>query len=629
MRKILVTVLMTALFLQSVYFPMPVSQAEEEDGSEASSVISEELQEAFLSDEETYRVMIWMEDIDYDMVESMAETTTATTWEELVACEEQVYADAVSRVASEEVGALGITSTSGLRTSEEIMADSYAKVMTEVDDELKPIAEDVDEFVMAKRTASKALYETNNQELTENSIIAENIIYVSRYSPMIIAELTQEQIEEIAEEDCVVGIYLTSDEMETDEEAGEISDIQEEVSEEYGVTATSTDYDGYLDYLSATPAHAMGYTGDGVKVGVIDASAVTNVGHNELAGSSVVAIYNEGSPMEPDLNLEHSVEMVRIICGDYGMAPDCQVYSITRLINVCDGIETLLDRGVSVINMSISYERASSLYTAFEMWIDHVAVSHGVVVTVAAGNYTNYESYNITQPGLAYNVITVANVDYTNDEINNKSCYINGSSGAMKPDVASAGANVLGDEYGGTSAATATVTGMIAILLEVKPTLKGSPYLIKAIVIASADHIAGSDTFSSCYSSKQGAGVVNVMRAITIINRGQYWSNYISSNGTYTYTKTVASGSSTSSFVLVGMKMNVPTGSHGEDEYNNQDMPSTQLVIFNTSGIGLNGCAMPYSSVQVARTSYNSTVQIRITVSNIGNRGMPYAVAWY
>lgn len=629
-----------SILLQSIgeYSVLGDTVITEEETVVNESVISPELQEAFETGAETYRVMIWMEDIDYDKVETMAEKATATTWDTLVACEEKVYADAVAEVAAKEVAESGIMTLSELKTGEEIMADSYVKVLEAVDEDLKLVAEDVNGFIEARRTAAKSLYAVNNQEIVKNSLIAGDIEFVSRYSPMIIAVLTQEQIEAIAEEEQVVGIYLATDETKivseevNGEESGETvigSAVADGVSGDAEVMAIS-DYDGYLDYLNARAAHAMGYTGDSVKVGVMDASAVTTAGHNELAGSSLVGIYNAGSLLEPTINEEHSVDMVRIICGDYGMAPDCQVYSNTFQINVFDAAETLLDKGVSVINMSFGVNRESSLYTGFEMWIDHIAVSHSVVVVVAAGNYCieNGYSYNILQPGLAYNTITVANVDYLYDKIDGTSCYINGSAGAMKPDVASAGENVLGS-VGGTSAAAATVTGMVAILMEVKPTLVRSPYTVKAIVIASADHLAGSDTYTSSYSSKQGAGVVDVMRAITIINRGQYWSNYISSNGTYSYTKSVVGGSSKTTFVFVGTKMNIGTGVHGEYEYNNQDMPTTTLVIFNSSGTGLGGCGMPNSSVQLVRTSYNSSVKIQLTVSNIGSRGMPYAVAWY
>lgn len=625
MKKVLAMFLVAAMMLQNVFgfVCSDVVSADGELENEAESVLTEtegvvsaELLEAFDSNAETYRVMIWMDDIDYDKVEAMAETVTDTTWESLVAYEENVYMEAVSEVALTEVNA-GVSPLE-LKTQDEIMQDSYEAVLTLAADELKIVGAEINEFISAKRDAAKSLYLVNNQELVKNSIVKENVEYISKYSPMVIAELTREQIEELAEEEIVTGIYLAGDDGAT------CDDIEDVSPGEYSVTATS-DYDYYLEYLSADKAHSMGLTGDGVKVGLLDFKRVDSTDDSELTNSNIIPLgSDEGSHV-------HGIQMARVICGEYGMAPDCELYSVyigETNASYFAGIELLIDNGVSVVNLSLGATREGKTnYTSEEMWIDHITANHSVVVVVAAGNTKSGTQY-VKEPGLAYNTITVANVDCRNDEIYLSSCYINGSDGAQKPDVASAGHNVLNME-GGTSAATATVTGMIAIMLEAKPSLAGYPHIIKAIVIASADHIAGSDVYSTSYNNKQGAGVIDVLRALIIISRGQYWGGYLSADGTYSYTKSVASGSSKSTFVLVGTKMNTASGSHTAGTSSNQDMPSTQLVIYNSSGIGLGGCSMPYSSVQLVRISYNSTVQIRITASGIGNRGLPYAVAWY
>lgn len=113
-------------------------------------------------------------------------------------------------------------------------------------------------------------------------------------------------------------------------------------------------------------------------------------------------------------------------------------------------------------------------------------------------------------------------------------------------------------------------------------------YLMKAIVIASADHVAGSSTYASGYDDEQGAGVVNVFRA-----------------------------------------MNIATGNHGENEYDNQAMPEMTLVVLSTSGslIGYNNVSN--SSVELVRSTYQSSVKLNLVVSGIGTRGMAYAIAWY
>ena len=615
MKRFIGLVMIMSVLLQSVggYSASGDEIISEEEMIVSGSAISEELREAMEAGTETdtYRVMVWTDDIDYDAVEQMAETATGTSWAEIESVEDDIYAEAVTEAVNQQVKSRSLS----LIPEESLTADRE-EVFAIVDERMDVVQDEVNALVMAERTAAKSLYAVNNQKLAENTVIANDVEFVSRYSPMVIAELTKNQIEELAEDEIVTGIYLVPEEEAVCEE-------YEEVNQETYATTAVNSYNGYLEYISASVAHGMGYTGEGVKVGLLDFKKVYSTDHSELGSSNITPL---GVDKVVDKNW-HGILMARVICGSNGVAPDCELYSI-YLNNVYSDVETLLDNGVSVINMSFQGQRETSYYTAYEMWIDHIAASHTVVAVCAAGNYGQYASYNVTQPGLAYNTITVANVDCVNDIIYTTSCYINNSTGAQKPDVASAGANVLG-ELGGTSAATATVTGMIAIMLEAKPSLIGKPHIIKAIVIASADHIAGSDTWSSSYNNKQGAGVVNVRRALSIISRGQYWGNYISSNGTTTYTKSVVPGESKTSFVFVGTKMNVGTVNHGSSEYSNQDMPDLLMVITTTGGSGLGGCNMPNSSVEVVRTTYNSSVNILLTVSNIGTRGLPYAVAWY
>lgn len=638
-RRILIFAMIMALMLQnfSALAPSQASEITEDTTTknitiENDSIISEELQQAFSTNAESYRVMIWIDDIDYDKVETMAEKATATTWEEIEAYEKQVYADAITEVAQAELTektSAGINTASALRSNEEIMEDNYEAVLKAADDDLKLVADEVDAYISAKRAASKSLYQVNNQQVAGNSIIKEKLEFVSSYSPMVIANLSQDEIEAIAEEEMVVGIYLDSnvENIVTGYEVKEGTLTENELSE-YEVTATSSNYLKYLEYINANAAHDLGYTGDGVKVGLLDSGAIDTSGHAELMGKDVTTIGSVN-------NTSHSIYMARIICGSNGVAPDSTLYSASYDNGFYSQVEGLINCGVSVINMSFGWNRTdmSEPYSAREKWLDHVAYSHCVVIVCSAGNRfleNDVYIYNVCQPALAYNTITVANVDCLNDQLRNTSCYQNGASGAFKPDVASAGANVLGDEYGGTSAAAATVTGMVSILLELKPVLINHPHVTKALVIASADHIAGSDTYSSSYNAQQGAGVVDVMRAIAIVNRGQYWSGHISNNGTYSFTKTVASGSDTSTFVFVGTKRNTPSDNHASGGYTNVAMPSTQFVIFNNTGTtGLSGSGMPYSAAQLVRIPYRSGVLIKLTVNNINSTGMPYAVAWY
>ena len=63
--------------------------------------------------------------------------------------------------------------------------------------------------------------------------------------------------------------------------------------------------------------------------------------------------------------------------------------------------------------------------------------------------------------------------------------------------------------------------------------------------------------------------------------------------------------------------------------FNIKDMPQVAMVLYNSSGTGLNGHSMINSSVQLVRIQYNSSVEVKLSINSIGSRGLPYALAWY
>ena len=660
MKRFMGLVMIMSVLLQNVggYSASGDEIISEEEMVVNGSVISEELREAMDAgiETDTYRVMVWTDDIDYDAVEQMAETTTGTSWESLEANEAEVYAEALDELVQMKVesGELAAFST-GLDTlsEEERMLQDYTSVYSLASDEMSLVQAEVDELVMAEREAAVDLYEVNNQVLTDNELIKENIEFVSRYSPMVIVELSREQIEELAENDAVVGIYLCEDEVaveedlevaDEDELTGEITEetayegevVQEVISLQVDNTVTISsadeDYTAYLDYLDVTSVHGMTLTGKNSKVGIVDTRQVYYTDHTELNGSNIIQV-GRGSQMDI-----HGVNMARVICGSNGVAPDCILYSAyqtqTDGVRFFSSIEMLLDAGVSIINLSGYHYDAVYGYNSIEMWYDHISVNHGVLVVKSAGNQAETQdeaekTWRISSPGLAYNVLTVGNVNCFTDELEDTSCYVNDSY-TKKPDVVSAGEGVLDLVNGGTSAATATVTGIIALILEAKPSLAGKPHIIKAIVVASADHIAGSDSFPSGYTEKQGAGVVNAFRAIMIVSRGQYYGNYTSTAGTITLTKSVSYGSTDSSFAFVATKMNVGTeNEHTSTSYSNCDMPEINLVVLTGDGALIGTSTMSNSSVEVVHGSYSSEVQIKLIFSTMTERGAIYGVAWY
>ena len=98
--------------------------------------------------------------------------------------------------------------------------------------------------------------------------------------------------------------------------------------------------------------------------------------------------------------------------------------------------------------------------------------------------------------------------------------------GCAKPDLV-APANMLG---GGTSSSAPFVSGIIGLMLELRPSLAAYPQVIKAILLASCHHKAlpaegtgdATETMEQGLTDKQGAGVVDPYRAISITGSGSY-----------------------------------------------------------------------------------------------------------
>lgn len=579
------------------------------------SKISAELLEKMETDEQEYSVMVWLKDIDYEAVNQEVEAVTDNSWSRIELAENAVYAVQAERMAQNA-------------EAQSVENEAQMAFDGQTVSELSAIQLQVEKMITVERQIASEAYMKQNIDVVTACDLQMNVEYISRYAPVFVATLTKEQILELNSNGDVEKISYFYNEIMMSEDV-EVFDEAENVVE---ANASSVPDTSYLAYMGADKVKAA-LNGSGVKVGLLDGKKITSASHSELNNSDIIPLVQRNS-----FSGDHSTSMARIICGTYGVAPKSIVYScglgdIPMMVDAMESIELMIDNGVTVINCSIgeNIRNMVGFYTNYEQWIDHIAVQHSVTFVVSAGN-AGQSLREITIPGASYNAITVANVDHTKDEIKNTSSYDNGT-GCKKPDVAAPGSDVLmyyGTGDGGTSSATACVTGMVALMMQAKPSLARSPHIIKAIVIASCDHIAGSSSFGTGYDEKQGAGVVNVARAITIISKGQYIGDYCTSNGTVTKKVSVGTTSSTHTYVFVGLKMNIATGGHSETEFDNIDMAKLSLGVMSSSSSMLGYGTMTNSSVQLVRSTVNcSEVYFGCVFSNVGSRGVPYAIAWY
>lgn len=280
--------------------------------------------------------------------------------------------------------------------------------------------------------------------------------------------------------------------------------------------------------ISAPTAWSYGYTGNGIKVAVIDSGIDSS--HPALAGRIVGwydTINGQSQPYDDNGHGTHCAGIVGSHDSTYtGVAPDVDLMGVKVLdaggsgydSDIIAGIEWAVNNGADVISMSIGGKPFAAPAN------DPVCVAlvnawnQGVISAVAAGN-SGPRPKSIDSPGIEPTIITVAATDdqdttnWTDDDIARFSSVGPTKYGDAKPDLAAPGAAIVSCDanttgwvsYSGTSMATPHVAGAIALILEANPTW--TPDQVKAALMNTANDL-GLDW------NHQGAGEIDVWSAI-------------------------------------------------------------------------------------------------------------------
>ena len=278
-----------------------------------------------------------------------------------------------------------------------------------------------------------------------------------------------------------------------------------------------------------------GFTGQGIDVALID-SGVTMVKGLDQAGKILYGpdLSNEGGL--PNLaNLDtygHGTHMAGIIVGDdgadvVGVAPGSRLISIkvagatgeTNIAQVIAGIDWVVDHkndpgiNIRVLNLSLGMgglksAAADPLAAAVER-----AWKAGIVVVVSAGNRGNNSS--LDSPATDPYVIAVGAIESYDSKggQDSMSSWSSGGDAIRQPDVVAAGRSlvsfrvpgsmldqqnpkaIVGTNYfrgSGTSQSAAVVSGFVAVLLSVQPSL--TPDQVKYLLTSTAIDVAKRST---------------------------------------------------------------------------------------------------------------------------------------
>jgi len=299
--------------------------------------------------------------------------------------------------------------------------------------------------------------------------------------------------------------------------------------------------------IGVDATHEEGYTGEGVKIAVIDTGVDDT--HPDIEVSDKFSVI-PGQYTDDD---GHGTHVAGIACGrgiyrgEYrGVAPDAELISVKVLdsngngtnMGVAKGVEIAILEGADIINLSlggIGNERTPEYQIAEEAW------RLGKIVVAAAGNDGEHGWGTVGSPGCVPEVICVGATNKSNIKLAEYSSKGPGLRGVVKPDILAPGGDLgacsrdlrvistlssyayslctFDGKYQGkvgTSMATPHVSGASAIILQVLRE-RGFKYYdreladtVKWILLSTARRLEGYSIY------EQGAGLIDIPEAIRL-----------------------------------------------------------------------------------------------------------------
>lgn len=546
LTKIVLTLLIMSFLVNPMYLLLHVHAANEEI---AMSRISDTLQSVMSnSTAEKIEVMIWLNDID----------TSAT---------ELTSTEAILSQAEATLSPRGLCEISATDST------TYSQ------------------FESARKDAMKDCYTTHTQNFANSFLYNNEIIYLSVYSPVIIASLTESRISAVSKCSSVRLLDFYCDDIEQPIESEISIDSNTRNSDSVSGAYCTMEYvkqqldiDYLINFVGCNPNDT-----NKVKIGVLDYGTpdvdfLTNMHlidlSDEISSLTLHHFNNVNfSDYQDDLLHDHPTHTLEVL---YSIAPYANYYYATYFdlsqpilgypnldSSLIEEIEWLIMQNVDVINISLSLYMDDDddttadgydTYGSICEYLDYICSDYWITIVQSAGN-TIRVGDEIIHPGvssgaMAYNTITVGNYDLINGCIFNKSQYYEGTTLTNKPDVCAPGLLRLFDRelavyqnVDGTSLSAPIISAIAALIIEYydDPYLK--PLEIKSIICGGTWFHRNSSDHPDF--KKYGTGVINGRQIKYILEDNSTIWNYFEPNETQHYYQFTIDEYTDADFVLV------------------------------------------------------------------------------